>query len=164
MESAPQGPTDKPAGYVSLGERIRELRELGICPTCRDFEHSDVFPDQIIIYENDLVRVVLEKFPRAHGQTIVVWKPHHEDFTTLSLEDTANLFQQCTRIAQAIKRGLGAEKVYLVTMCDGYPNHLHIQLLPRYAGEPIGSKRFVGLRTPLKDGSQTAEKIRQSLE
>ncbi len=154
----------KLTGYISLGEHISELRAKGICPTCRDIEHGDVFSGQVVVDEDDSVRIVLEMFPRAHGHTIVVWKPHHEDFTTLAPEDTAALFQHCTRVARAIKRGLGAEKVYLVTMCDGYPNHLHVQMLPRYAGEPTGSKRFVGARAPLEDGSAIAQRIRDALE
>ncbi len=155
--------TPKPAGYIALGVRIAGLRAQGICPTCHDLLHGDIFADQVVVFEDDLVRIVLDQFPRAHGQTIVVWKAHHEDFTTLAPEESASLFTRCTEIANAIKQGLGAEKVYLVTMCDGFPNHLHIQLLPRYAGEPIGSKRFVGTRVPLEDGESIAARIRSAM-
>lgn len=155
--------TPKPAGYLALGERIAALRAEGICPTCHDLDHGDVFVDQIIVFEDDRMRIVLDQFPRAYGQTIVIWKAHHEDFTTLAPEETAALFIRCTEAANAIKRGLGAEKVYLVTMCDGAPNHLHIQLLPRYADEPTGSKRFVGTRSPLKDGESIATRLRSAM-
>ncbi|MGI8482636.1 MAG: hypothetical protein ACR2OU_00035, partial [Thermomicrobiales bacterium] len=77
--------------------------------------------------------------------------------------ETATLFTRCTEVANATKQGLGAEKVYLITMCDGFPNHLHVQLLPRYAGEPIGSKRFVGPRRPLDDGESIADRIRAAM-
>lgn len=153
----------KPAGYIALGERIAELRAQGICPTCRDIEHGDVFIDQVTVFEDEQMRIVLDQFPRAHGQTIVVWKAHHEDFTTLEPEETAALFTRCTAVANAIKVGLGAEKVYLVTMCDGYSNHLHIQLLPRYAGESVGSKRFMGSRMPHDGGEMIASRIRAEL-
>ncbi|HEU0164317.1 MAG TPA: HIT domain-containing protein, partial [Thermomicrobiales bacterium] len=114
-------PTPKPEGYVVLGERIAELRAAGICPTCRDIAQGDVFVDQVIVTEDEQMRVVLDQFPRAHGQVIVVWKEHHEDFTTLAPVETGALFTRCTEIAFAIKIGLGAEKIYLVTMCDGVP-------------------------------------------
>jgi diadenosine tetraphosphate (Ap4A) HIT family hydrolase len=48
-------------------------------------------------------------------------------------------------------------------MCDGGINHLHVQLFPRYAGDPIGSTRFVAPRSPLADGPETAKKIRDAL-
>lgn len=153
----------KPAGYAALGSHIAELRAQGICPTCQDIHNGDVFVDQVIVIEDDLMRIVLDQFPRAYGQTIVVWKAHHEDFTSLTPEETAALFTRCTEVANAIKQGLGAEKVYLVTMCDGFPNHLHVQLLPRFAGEPIGSKRFVGPRSPLDDGESIAHRIRAAM-
>lgn len=164
MVTGQDDPIDKPTGYLALGQHIRELRANGICPTCRDIEQGDVFVGQSVICDDDQVRVVLDQYPRARGQTIVVWKPHHEDFTTLVLEETAVLFQRCTEVANAIKWSLGAEKVYLVTMCDGFPNHLHIQLLPRFAGEPTGSKRFVGARIPLEDGPELARRIREALD
>ena len=75
--------------------------------------------------------------PRVRGQTIVVSKSHRADCTERTPEETASCFTLCTHVANAIKAAFGAEKVYLVTMCDGGPNHLHIQLLPRYAGERL---------------------------
>jgi diadenosine tetraphosphate (Ap4A) HIT family hydrolase len=44
-------------------------------------------------------------------------------------------------------------------ICD-----LHLQLLPRYAGEPIGSTRFVAERRPITDGDETTELIRSALQ
>lgn len=164
MVTEQNSPVDKPAGYLALGQRIQALRAKGICPTCRDIEQGDVYVGQSVIYDEERVRVVLDQYPRSRGQTIVVWKPHHEDFTTLAPDETAVLFQRCTEVANAIKRGLGAEKVYLVSMCDGFPNHLHIQLLPRFAGEPTGSKRFVGARVPLEDGPELARRLREALD
>ena len=82
--------------------------------------------------------------PRVTGHTIVVWKPHAHDFTELDDAATGRLFTVCRDVARAIRRALpGVERVYQVTMCDGPVNHLHIQLIPRYAGTPIGSRRLV---------------------
>ncbi|MGI8405838.1 MAG: HIT family protein, partial [Thermomicrobiales bacterium] len=99
--------TPKPTGYLALCERIAALRAEGICPTCHDIHHGGVFVDQIIVFEDERMRIALDQFPRSHGQTIVVWKAHHEDFTTLAPEETAALFTRCTEVANAIKRGLG---------------------------------------------------------
>jgi diadenosine tetraphosphate (Ap4A) HIT family hydrolase len=48
-------------------------------------------------------------------------------------------------------------------MCDGGINHLHLQLFPRYSGDPIGSTRFVAPRGPVIDGAETARRIRAAL-
>ncbi len=153
-----------PASYVRITARVEALRERGVCYSCHDLATGEVFPGQSIIHDDERFRVVLDLHPRAHGQAIVVYKPHRADFTELEPEETAALFALCTRVANAIKQGLGAEKVYLVTMCDGGLNHLHVQLLPRYAGEPTGSKRFGAPRYPLEDGEALAGVIRAALQ
>lgn len=156
--------TNHPPSYVRLGERVAELRARGICPTCHDQVTGELFGDQSVIVEDDQFQVVLEQHPRARGHTIIVVKPHRDDFTQLAPDETSALFGLATRVANAIKKAVGAEKIYLVTMCDGSPNHLHLQLLPRLPGEPIGSRRFVASRSVLTDGDQLAAAIRDALE
>ncbi|CAA9582111.1 MAG: hypothetical protein AVDCRST_MAG87-3495 [uncultured Thermomicrobiales bacterium] len=149
--------------YVALSERIAALKAAGICYQCHDLATGELFGDQTVIADNARIRIVLDPNPKSRGHTIVVWKPHQADFSELEPGETAELFVRCTELANAIKRGLGAEKVYLVTMCDGEPNHLHIRLIPRYAGEPIGSKRFVAPRSPIGNAEATATAIRNAL-
>ena len=148
----------------ALKDRIETLRQQGVCYICHDQRTEQVFGQQPVIYEDDRFKVVLDLYPRARGHTIVVYKPHREDISQLTEEETAVLFQLCVRVVNAIKQALGADKVYLYTMCDGDINHLHIQLLPRYSGDPIGSKRFVAPRAPLTDGEATARRIRLALD
>ncbi len=146
-----------------LAQRIAALRERGICYSCHDLATGELFGAQPVIYQDDEFRVVLDLYPRMKGHTIVVYKPHREDISELAEDEAARLFTLCLRVIRAIKRGLGAEKVYLNTMCDGGINHLHVQLFPRYPGDPIGSKRFVAERGPLIDGAATAACIRAAL-
>ena len=147
----------------ALMERIENLRQQGTCYSCHDLATGDVFGEQCDIYEDERFRIVLDPYPRMLGHTIVVYKPHREDISCLSDEETALVFQVCVWIIRAMKDALGAEKVYLNTMCDGGINHLHIQLFPRYPGESIGSRRFVHERAPLVDGEATATRIRNAL-
>ena len=147
-----------------LNRRVEELRQGGICYTCHDLRTGELFGDQQIVYEDEFFRIVLEPYPRARGHTIVVYKPHREDISQLSEEEACRVFQVCVRTVKAIKEALGAEKVYLNTMCDGGINHLHLQLFPRYAADPIGSKRFVAEQQPLADGQEIASRIRAALQ
>ena len=147
-----------------LDRVIDGLRSQGICYICRDLETGDIFGYQPMIYDDERLRVVLSLFPRMKGHTIVVFKPHREDISEITGGETSEIFGLCVRLTNAIKRGLGAEKVYLNTMCDGEINHLHIQLFPRYTGERIGSSRFVAPRGPLNNGGETARRIRDALD
>lgn len=156
-------PSQRPAEYIALSERIQHLKDAGICCQCHDLVTGEVFGEQPIVADEDRIRIVLDPYPKGHGHTIVIWKPHRSDFSELEPHETAELFTRCTEVANAIKRGLGAEKVYLVTTCDGESNHLHIQLIPRYPGEPIGSKRLAGPRTPIRDAETTISALRREL-
>lgn len=123
-------------------------------------ETGEVFEQQHNVYENEDFLVVLDSYPRAFGHTIVVFKPHREDMSELAPKEASALFRFCVRVVNAIKQALRAKKVYMVTMCDGWINHLHVQFLPRYPGEPIGSRRLVAPRVPLVDGDALANRIR----
>ncbi len=142
---------------------VETLKKQGICLTCHDLATGEIFGKQGMIYEDALYKVVLELRPRVLGHTIVVYKPHCEDLSHLSETEVGPLFQLCVKVIRALKHALHAEKVYLNTMCDGPINHLHIQLFPRYAGEHIGSTRFVSPRGHLTDAETTAQRIRMAL-
>ena len=146
-----------------LMQKINTLRQQGVCYSCHHAATGEVFQNEAIVYEDASFSVKLDPYPRTPGHTIVVYKPHREDISELSDAEAAALFQLCVRLVRALKQSLGAEKVYLNTMCDGGINHLHVQLFPRYAGDPIGSTRFVAPRSPLVDGPETAKKIRDAL-
>jgi diadenosine tetraphosphate (Ap4A) HIT family hydrolase len=144
-------------------QKINALRQQGVCYSCHHAATGEVFQNEAIVYEDAAFSVKLDPYPRTRGHTIVVYKPHREDISELNDAEAAALFQLCVRLVRALKQSLGAEKVYLNTMCDGGINHLHVQLFPRYAGDPIGSTRFVAPRSPLADGPETAKKIRDAL-
>ena len=163
-ENFPSGPGEWRWEREALTRRIDALRQQGVCYGCHDQATGQVFGQEAIIHEDARFKVKLDPYPRMAGHTIVVYKPHREDISQLAEEESTALFRLSVRVVNAIKTALGAEKVYLNTMCDGGINHLHVQLLPRYPGDPVGSKRFVAPRGPLADGEATARRIRLALE
>jgi len=146
-----------------LNQRIAAVRQQGLCYSCHDLTTGSIFGNQAVIYDDELFRVVLDPYPRMLGHTIVVYKPHREDISELSQEEAGHLFQFCLQVVHALKTALHAEKVYLNTMCDGPINHVHIQLFPRYAGDIMGSKRFVLPHGPLEHEEELARLIRSAL-
>lgn len=150
---------------AELSRKIDDLRRKGICYTCYDLQtDGQLFGNEYTIYEDDLFKVVLEPYPRTKGHTIVIYKPHRSDLSELSDNEAGKVFAMCVRVVQSIKASLGAEKVYLNTMCDGDINHLHLQLFPRYPRETIGSNRFVAERHPVSEAKDTVRLIRLKLQ
>jgi diadenosine tetraphosphate (Ap4A) HIT family hydrolase len=149
----------------STSDLVTEHQRAGRCYQCVDQQtHGAVFGPQHILFQDDRLFAALAGDPRSPGHTVVVWREHVQDFTGLDDPDTAHLFSVCTRLAHAIRAALtGVARVYLVSMCDGPVNHLHVQLIPRYEHEPIGSRRFVSPRQPLRQGAEIMTSIRNHL-
>ncbi len=149
--------------YTTLRRTISDLQAKGTCYACYDLKTGELFRGQHLVFENALFRVALDMNPRMRGHTIILYKRHREDVSELAPEEAGRIFAFCVLVTCAIKEGLGAEKVYVNTMCDGGINHFHLQLFPRYRGDPIGSERFVAPRGPVVDGADTARRIREPL-
>ena len=152
-----------PNAYATLRRDIGDLQAKGICYACHDLATGEVFGGQSVVFEDPDFRVALDMNPRMLGHTIVLFKPHREDLCELTGEEAGRVFAFAVLVSRAIRDALGAEKVYLNTMCDGGVNHFHLQLFPRYAGDSIGSNRFVAPRGPVIDGAETASRIRAAL-
>ena len=141
------------------------FQEEGICPTCRNMEFGDVYPNEgTVFYEDDKVICLFEKYARAVGHTIILSKEHYEDISDMPIELGTHIFEVSKKIIELLKEKLGAEKVYMCTMCDGKRNHLHFQLLPRLTGDTIGSKNFVKERGIIIDYIDTVEEFKKGLK
>ncbi len=139
-------------------KRIQELQEKDICFGCYNFEFGDIFPDDgLIFYEDEYVRCQFEKYPRAIGQTVIVTREHYEDISEMPLELGTYILKISNEIIKLHKKILGAEKVYMCTICDGKRNHLHFQLFPRLKGESIGYGNFVKDEGMLMDYHDTVK-------
>jgi diadenosine tetraphosphate (Ap4A) HIT family hydrolase len=144
---------------------VRDYQEKGICFSCQNFISGDIFPDDgLVIYEDELVRCQFEKFPRATGQTIIVSKHHYEDISEMPIDLGTHILKISNAIIKLHKEILGAEKVYMCTICDGKRNHLHFQLLPRLKGETIGYQNFVREEGVLMDYQKTTDLYREALK
>lgn len=147
------------------GEKIKELQAKGICFGCYNFNTGDIFPDEgLIFHEDEMVRCQFEKYPRATGQTIIVSKEHYEDISEMPLELGIHILKISDAIIKLHKEIIGAEKVYLCTICDGKRNHLHFQLFPRLQGESIGYRNFTKEEGIIMDYHETIELYRQKIK
>jgi diadenosine tetraphosphate (Ap4A) HIT family hydrolase len=147
--------------------KAEHLKQAGICPTCRDFEASDVYPDRAgrTFYEDETFLCMLETYPRTPGHSIILVKPHYEDLGELPLAVSLRMPPVVHCAVRALRDVLRAEKVYACTMCDGERNHFHLQLLCRLAGETTrGSRLFVKERGVLCDASEVIDRLRGAMK
>ncbi|MGD2174138.1 MAG: HIT family protein [Candidatus Brocadiaceae bacterium] len=165
MEIRPASDEDR-ARREATTRRVLALAQEGICPTCRNLATGEVYPthEPRTFYEDDRLWCFLEAHPRNPGHTIVLLKRHYEDISELSAEAGAAVTKTILAAVGALKRVLGAEKVYLCTMCDGRRNHLHFQLIPRLPGDEVqGSRLFVKERALLGECRDVVERLRAEM-
>jgi len=159
--------SERKAERQAIAQRAEELKDHDICPTCRHMQHGDVYlpAEDRAFYEDDIVRCMLEIWPRNPGHTIVFLKPHFENLSELPPALVAKVLPVIQEVTMSLKEVLGTEKVYLCTMCDGRRNHLHFQLIPRLPGDTIsGSKLLVKDRNYLEDYTDIAQRLKRVSE
>jgi len=156
--------------HTRRGEMVRKaehLKQAGICPTCRDFETSDVYPDRTgrTFYEDETFFCMLEAYPRTPGHSIILVKPHYEDLAELPLAVSLRMLPVLQCAVRALKDVLQAEKVYACAMCDGERNHFHLQPLCRLPLETTrGSRLFVKQRGVLCDDTGLIDRLRAAMK
>jgi histidine triad (HIT) family protein len=145
--------------------KIEELRSKGICPTCYNLKYGGVYPDlgNKLLYEDDLLMCFFESKPRSKGHTIILVKEHYQDMSFLPDDVCSKTYLFAQKMMNILKETLGAERIYLCTMCDGEPNHFHLQLIPRYPETKIGSTNFVRERQDYIEDLKLIECIKNKL-
>ena len=124
-----------------------------------------------IVYEDDRVVAFLDAHPLSPGHTLVV--PRQAVLTIIDLPDAdvGLLFQAVKKIAQALVGAVQAEgftiginhgDVSHGAQGPGVP-HLHVHVIPRYAGDGGGSIHTVVKNSPSEPLAAIAARIRERL-
>lgn len=129
---------------------IKEIMDLGFCPTCLNRKYNGrIYGDNTdkLLYEDQDIEVFFVGNPRAKGHTCISSKTHYQDMSEAPDDLNEKIIRFAKVLMNILKSVFGCDRVYLCSMCDGKINHYHVQLIPRYADEEIGSKNFVKPRS-----------------
>ncbi len=93
------------------------------------------------IYEDDLFKVILDRFPAAPGHALIIPKVHYKDMFELPREVSEALYPLAQKVATQIKKAVGAEGMNVVQnngeVAGQSVYHFHLHLVPRKAGDGI---------------------------
>jgi histidine triad (HIT) family protein len=150
----------------AVDRRCAELIRQGICPTCQQFATGDVFPGQMeqTYYQDERITCHLETYPRGIGHTIILSRAHYADIADMPVDLGCHIMRVTHALVNALKDVVGADKVYMHTMCSGALSHLHFQLIPRRPGEQIGGRVFASERGILTNYEDTLAALREALQ
>ena len=116
-----------------------------------------------IIFEDENHVAILDKYPIDHGHTLVIPKKPYELITEMPLNEVAALFSLIPKIANAVKKGTGAD-AFSIAQNNGKAAkqiipHVHVHIIPRYSNKvTVWTKRGMPSDSELKELSEKIKK------
>jgi diadenosine tetraphosphate (Ap4A) HIT family hydrolase len=125
-----------------------------------------------IVYQNDLFVVFLNKYPPLYGYVLVAPIQHKEQVTgDFTLEEYLALQRGVYQVAEAVRRTVEAERVYLLSLGSQQGNrHVHWHIAPLPYGVPFKQQQLAALGIengfldiPESECLALADRIRQNM-
>ncbi|MGB9929579.1 MAG: HIT family protein [Methanosarcina sp.] len=121
------------------------------------------------VYEDDTVFAFLDIHPASEGHTLVAPKKHYSNFTDMSAEDVASLFEAARKITAAVEKAFSAQGSNIGInngeVAGQEVPHVHVHVIPRKKGDGgRGIKSIVWTEPDITNLERIAEKIKKALE
>lgn len=117
------------------------------------------------VYEDELFRVILDRFPAAPGHALIIPKEHYKDIFELPEEVAQALYPLAKKISERIKKATQAEGVNIIQN-NGEPagqsvHHFHLHIVPRKSNDGITLNKSSNLNTTLEELENVLKSIRE---
>ena len=119
------------------------------------------------IYEDDLFKVILDRFPAAPGHALIIPKNHYKDMFELGEKEAAALYPLAQKIGAKIKEAMGAEGMNIVqnngvVACQSV-YHFHLHLIPRKAHDGVVLNKTTNADTTIEELEAVFAKIKSHM-
>lgn len=119
------------------------------------------------VYEDDIFKVILDRFPAAPGHALIIPKAHYSDMFELTDEVAEKLYPLAKKIATAIKKAVGADGINIIQnngeAAGQSVHHFHLHILPRKAGDGIVLNKSSNGDTTLEELEAVLKQIKAQL-
>lgn len=99
-----------------------------------------------VLYEDDIVMVIMDVNPIRDGHCLVIPKKHFTDFMELDEETTKHIFNVAKKMTNTLMEKLNAKSVTLLINYgeDQMVKHYHLHLLPDFGTTAVSlAKRSI---------------------
>ena len=154
---------------VEAYDRMCQTRPCFVCGIVA--RHPD-FPAHIV-HEDEVAIAFLDKYPTLYGYALVAPRDHREQVTgEVSVEEYLALQRMVHWVAEAVRREVGAERVYLLSLGSNQGNaHVHWHVAPLPPGVPYEEQQLnaIGLslgvlKIPQEEQAALASRLRRRVE
>lgn len=94
------------------------------------------------VYETDEVLAFLPLAPATTGHTLIIPKIHISDLWHVEMRTLGPVMEASLKVARALKQAFSPDGLNLINSSGGAATqtvfHLHIHLVPRWAGDQVG--------------------------
>jgi len=121
------------------------------CVFCRIVESGDPTEENGIVWRDERTFAVLNAYPYASGHLLVMPLRHVDDLGALEPEESSGLWEATRRAAAAITDAYDPDGINLGANLGraagaGIPAHLHLHVVPRWAGDTNFMTTVAGVR------------------
>lgn len=109
------------------------------CVFCDIVDNKSLDNDNKVVYRNNDLFVVMNKFPYTPGHILIVPNVHVDSPEKLPKDIWGNIFDKAYQFVDILYK-FGADGINIGMNIKssggaGIPSHLHLHLLPRYSGD-----------------------------
>jgi histidine triad (HIT) family protein len=96
------------------------------------------------LYEDDMVRVILDISPASKGHALILPKEHYANLYEISDEMASHVIKTAKKMAKKMQEELGVEGLNVLQnngeLAGQTVFHYHMHLIPRYQGDKVNMK------------------------
>lgn len=119
------------------------------------------------IYEDELFKVILDRFPASVGHCLIIPKAHYENVFDMPEELLNKVYGIAQKIAKLLKEVLGCEGINMVqnngVVAGQSVMHFHMHLIPRSQGDKLVLNNTSHPDTTLEQLMEIAQKLKAAL-
>ncbi len=101
--------------------------------------------ESLCLYEDEIVKVILDAFPNKPGHTLIIPKKHFKDLDDIDMETLSYILDKAKEVKKILEKALRPESIVLIQN-NGKAEvikHFHLHLIPHYDNEPTLSREEV---------------------
>lgn len=119
------------------------------------------------VYEDELFKVIMDRFPASEGHVLIIPKLHHESIFDMPANVATAIYPLARKMARAVKEAVGADGVNIVQNNGEAAGqavfHFHLHVVPRHANDGVQINKSSNMDATVEELEVVTNKIRKVL-
>ncbi len=151
--------------YVSGVAQVEPV--AGECPFCALFKADATDRERLVVQRGDTCVAMLNLYPYGSGHLLVLPTRHIAGLDELNYEERGELFNLVVDASRVLQKAYGPDGMNVGANLGraagaGVPGHLHMHVLPRWAGDSNFMTAIAETRVLPEDLATSYDKITQA--